>query len=199
MIVKSNHLCECGCGAYTNSFIRRGHPPQTFRYLMGHNRRGKPQAPGTAEALRKMNERRSAEAELPQARTLWGGRSKARRFVPKLERCELSHIGGCMGRLARAHVDHNPLNNAAENLKVLCDSHHRLYDFGRIDLANPVMPAFRLKGGRRLYAHNYIPALDKMRAETPIERRRKTKRAQVMSKFPASAHSAIASPTQASA
>lgn len=87
----------------------------------------------------------------PDATSVFTGYDRAKRVVPTLDGCEWAQIGGCGGPLQRAHLDGNPLNNVRENIKVLCNSHHFLYDKGRIDPANPVMPEFFISGGKRRY------------------------------------------------
>jgi hypothetical protein len=94
------------------------------------------------------------------ATSVFTGYSRARQVVPVVTSCALEHIGGCGGRIERAHIDHNPLNNDRQNITTLCKSHHNLYDFGRITLTNPVMPPFYVdaRGARRypqkaLHAH----------------------------------------------
>ena len=94
------------------------------------------------------------------ATSVFTGYDRARKVVPVVTSCALEHIGGCGGRIERAHVDHNPLNNDRQNITTLCKSHHNLYDFGRITLTDPVMPPFYVdaRGNRRYppkprYAH----------------------------------------------
>ena len=87
----------------------------------------------------------------PNATSVFTGYDRAKRVVPTLDRCDLEHIGCCHGELQRAHLDGNPLNNDRANIKVLCDSHHGLYDNEKIDLNNPVMPDFFISGGKRRY------------------------------------------------
>ncbi len=78
-------------------------------------------------------------------------RAKARAILAPTA-CAWAHIGYCYGALDCAHLDQNPLNNAPDNLLGLCRSHHFLYDRGRIDLANPVMPPFYVdRSGKRRY------------------------------------------------
>ena len=85
------------------------------------------------------------------ATSVFTGYDRARKVVPVVTVCALEHIGGCGGRIERAHIDHNPLNNNRQNITTLCKSHHNLYDFGRISLVNPIMPPFYVdaRGNRR--------------------------------------------------
>lgn len=83
--------------------------------------------------------------------SVFTGYDRSKRVVPTLDRCELEYIGGCNGALQRAHLDGNPLNNVRSNIKVLCDSHHGLYDNGSLDLSDPKMPEFFVSGGKRRY------------------------------------------------
>jgi len=86
------------------------------------------------------------------ATSVFTGYSRARQVVPAVTSCALALIGGCGGRIERAHIDHNPLNNVRQNITTLCKSHHNLYDFGRITLTNPVMPPFYVDArGKRRY------------------------------------------------
>ena len=80
-------------------------------------------------------------------------RGRARQFLAPTT-CALAHIGHCQGPIDTAHLDQDPTNNAPENLAGLCHSHHALYDRGRIDIANPVMPEFYIdRRGKRRYRH----------------------------------------------
>lgn len=80
----------------------------------------------------------------------------ARRRKGDRSKCELKKIGGCKGRIDVAHRDHDPWNNEdPANLLSLCRSHHRLYDLGKIDLDDPKMPAFVVRGGKRRYLYRY--------------------------------------------
>lgn len=124
-------------------------------------------------AFRAHKQRLAATAFLVPAQTVWNGRARARRLIPVTSHCDLAHIGGCQGRIARAHVNHDPLHNTRDNLLMLCDSHHRLYDNGTIDLENPVMPKFYVDArGRRRYQHSYERYLESKQALTAPERRR---------------------------
>lgn len=69
--------------------------------------------------------------------------------------CELEDITGCGGRIEVHHLDGNPRNNQDENLMRLCKSHHALVERGRIDLSDPVMPRFEIRGGKRRYEYAY--------------------------------------------
>jgi hypothetical protein len=110
------------------------------------------------------------------ATSVFTGYDRARKVVPVVTSCALAHIGGCGGRIERAHVDHNPLNNERQNITTLCKSHHNLYDFGRITLDNPVMPPFRIdaRGDRRypqktLHAHTCPVCGVTVRTVKPIQ------------------------------
>jgi len=82
------------------------------------------------------------------------GHYRAQQVVKTMTVCGLASIGGCRGPLQRAHLDQDPLNNDPANIKVLCQSHHFLYDRGRIDLAHPVMPPYYEDAhGNRRYEH----------------------------------------------
>lgn len=89
----------------------------------------------------------------PESRAYATLHERARKLKPR-ERCELDRIGGCSAkRLEVHHVDGDISNNAVANLVVLCTSHHRLVEGGRIDLSIPRMPAFYVDGsGKRRYA-----------------------------------------------
>lgn len=50
--------------------------------------------------------------------------------------CELNDAY-CGGRIVVHHVNEDPTDNRAENLRVLCDRHHRLTHAGDFDLDNP--------------------------------------------------------------
>lgn len=128
-------LCACGCGESLEDRDSRG---RARGYVFPHQSRAD----------------RGWRSTAP---TRWTGYGRSKRVVRQMERCELEHIGSCLGALQRAHVDGNPLNNARENIKVLCDSHHGLYDNGKIDLANPVMPDFFVSGGERRYRPRLKP------------------------------------------
>lgn len=82
-------------------------------------------------------------------------------MIRTVKSCELAHIGGCNGRLERAHLDSNFTNNDRANIKIFCKAHHTLYDNGRIDLANPVMPPFHVgsDGERRYERVTQIPCI----------------------------------------
>jgi hypothetical protein len=69
--------------------------------------------------------------------------------------CDLSGIGDCRGPIDVHHIDKNPINNDVVNRAALCRSHHQLVERGLIDLANPVMPPFVVRGGKRRYLHRY--------------------------------------------
>ena len=132
-------LCECGCGQPAP--IATKHDPkmgyvkgEPRRFVRGHN--------GSRSGYRK-----------PDVTSIWTGYARAKNAVDRT-RCEVEHIGGCKGRIEVHHIDKNPLNNSRKNLAVLCRAHHILAENGRIDLGNPVMPAFYVDtAGNRRYAH----------------------------------------------
>jgi hypothetical protein len=100
-------------------------------------------------ALAQWNRQRAMNP--PPTRSDRTSRERARKQLPPLP-CALQHIGGCLGRIDCAHIDGNPFNNHPDNLMNLCHSHHRLFDLGRIDPANPTMPPFRVDpSGKRRY------------------------------------------------
>jgi hypothetical protein len=71
-------------------------------------------------------------------------------------KCALASIGGCSKkRIEVHHRDGNPTNNAPENRVPLCPSHHKLVEYGRINLDAPSMPKFVVSGGKRRYAYAY--------------------------------------------
>lgn len=148
--------CECQCGAELDQRDGRG---RVRRYLPGHGQRGK-KNPGRANPLSQNH------------RT---GRGRAR-LLSDCSRCELESIGDCAGVIDVHHVDKNPMNNAPENRKVLCRCHHRLVESGRIDLANPVMPPFVIRGGKRRYLYRYS-AMPRSEACVLREQRKREKRA----------------------
>ena len=82
------------------------------------------------------------------------GRYRAR-LLHDCSKCELAHIGGCSGRVEIHHKDDCPMNNEEGNVIALCTSHHRLIHNGRIDLQQPVMPPFVIRGGKRRYMYSY--------------------------------------------
>lgn len=106
-----------------------------------------------AALSRKMKGKRNPWAERPDSKNIGTGRSRARKLTEHITECQLAHIGGCDGVIDRAHVDQDPLNNDLDNIMVLCRSHHRLYDYGWIDLSNPVMPEIVVvyANGKRRY------------------------------------------------
>lgn len=123
-------LCGCGCGTEIPACDSRGR--QRRFVSAGHRYRLAPRVKIGATSRHT-------------------GYARSQRLVPTTDRCELEHIGACHGDLQRAHVDHNPLHNVSENIKVLCRRHHSLYDRGRIDLVNPVMPSRYFSGGSWRY------------------------------------------------
>ena len=124
--------CACGCGQTLTALDSRGRPRN---YIPGHYWRGR--------------ERPARRKERP---TWSAAHAYARRRVRQRKQCELAHIGHCFGRLDVAHLDQNHHNTAPSNLMTLCRSHHFLYDHGRIDMSNPVLPAFYVDiSGKRCY------------------------------------------------
>lgn len=102
----------------------------------------------------KMRGRRNWWLEKPDSRLPRTTRAWAVELTKHINECQLARIGYCLGPLDRAHIDQNPTNNALENIMVLCRSHHRLVDLGRIDPANPKMPTVHVyPNGRRRYQH----------------------------------------------
>ena len=124
-------LCECGCGTEIPSLTAALQPQ---RYVIGH------QPPWTGQRKERVNQ--------------WESRARARR-IKGSGPCELEHITGCGGRIEVHHVDGDYNNNDIANLMRLCDCHHGLVENGRIDLADPVMPRYRVSGGKRRYEHTY--------------------------------------------
>jgi hypothetical protein len=128
-------LCGCGCGQEIPTKDERG---RRRSYVGGHNRIGKS---NTWKMKPTVLKRTSHE--------------RAVKSKQDIRSCEWVHIGGCNGLCDVAHVDGNHFNNEPGNLLRLCRSHHRLLDNGRIDPANPVMPEFVIRGGKRRYLYSY--------------------------------------------
>lgn len=133
--------CACGCGGEIPERDRKGRPR---RFVLGHQS-------GFAVVLVKIG-----------ATSKFTGYARSKKLIPVTEACTLAHIGGCGGPLQRAHLDGNPLNNVSTNVRVFCNSHHFLYDRGRIDLSNPVMPEFFISGGSRRYRPRLKPRICKL-------------------------------------
>lgn len=123
-------LCECGCGREIPSLTKQLRPR---RYVSGHHPRAHQYKDHVTE---------------------WYARARARKIKGKGS-CELAHITGCKGRIEVHHLDRDYNNNDPANLMRLCMSHHGLVEHGWIDLSNPVMPRFKISGGKRRYAHTY--------------------------------------------
>ena len=123
--------CACGCRS-TIPEIRTDGKPQRFH--VGHGRRGK-----------------VGLVTSPESTSESTGRWRAKK-LKKRDRCELEHIGSCKGRFEVAHINGRPIDNRADNLLSLCQSHHQLLDLGRINMQKPSMPPFRVdKRGKRRY------------------------------------------------
>lgn len=125
--------CACGCEEEFEPFDSRGRPR---RFIKGHFKGA-----------------RTGKFKIDSESTRTG-RSRARKMTDT-STCCLNKIGGCGGRVEVHHRDRDPLNNAPDNRFPLCTSHHRLVEIGRIDLDNPIMPEFVIKGGKRRYLHTY--------------------------------------------
>jgi hypothetical protein len=73
-------------------------------------------------------------------------------------KCTLAAIGGCSDASKGIQVHHrdgNPTNNEASNRVPLCPAHHRCVENGLIDLDDPQMPPFVIRGGKRRYLYRY--------------------------------------------
>ena len=119
--------CGCGCGTDIPEKDDRG---RRRSFVKNHHNKGK-----------------SNHWLIKHEKSRTSSHSFARTRVSQRDRCELEHIGHCKGNLQVAHLDQDPWNNDPANLKTLCASHHALYDRGRIDLTNPIMPPFYVDGG----------------------------------------------------
>jgi hypothetical protein len=125
--------CACGCGLERPSHDAAGTPR---RFIYRHNPR-----PGRCPEHWKAN-----------AVSMFTGYARSKALIKTMKNCTWLHVGHCKGPLQRAHIDHNPLRNVESNVIVLCARHHRLYDRGRIDLKNPIMPSFYVdSGGKARY------------------------------------------------
>lgn len=133
--------CACGCGTPIPSHDRKGRPR---RFVMAHR-----------SAL-------SAVRVKIGATSKFTGYGRSKKLIPVADSCSLEYIGHCGGPLQRAHLDGNPLNNVSTNVRVSCASHHALYDRGKIDLSNPVMPEFFVSGGSRRYHSRLKPRICKL-------------------------------------
>lgn len=147
--------CACGCGTLIEPFDNRGRPRKG---VFGHGNKGKSNVWKTK----------------PESRKTRTGRYRARR-LHDCSRCEVGHIGGCSGRVEVHHIDGNPLNNESGNRIALCTSHHSLVEKKRIDLADPIMPAFVVRGGKRRYLYRYS-AMDRSEACRLREQRKREAR-----------------------
>jgi len=125
--------CACGCGQEIAALDVRDRP--RF-YVWGHVNRGK-----SNTWLRKPDASVNRRAFHERANSI-------KRNVYS---CEWERIGECGGPLDVCHVNGNETDNDPHNLLKLCRSHHRLLDAGRIDPANPIMPPFKISGGKRRY------------------------------------------------
>lgn len=122
--------CACGCGIKIKNVDGRNRPK---RFVHSHN-------------LKFVAGNKNAKSI--NVNTMYT-RSK---LIKKERFCEISHIGFCMGTIDVCHIDQDFTNNNLKNLISLCRSHHRLLDNGKINLKNPVMPAFyEDKSGKRRY------------------------------------------------
>lgn len=132
---QTDGFCYCGCGNQTGKSpggggYRRG---QFYRYCPGH----------------------SPKVTRPFSTNTRTTRAWARKATPT-HACAWAHIGYCQGPIQVAHLDQNPVNNSPSNLLPLCASHHFLYDRGRIDRNNPVMPRFYYdRSGKRRYEYRH--------------------------------------------
>jgi hypothetical protein len=130
--------CACGCGTLMDPVGSRGRPK---RFL------------SSAHVSRAVAKARKNKFD-PTSTNWRTGRERARKICTD-RLCEIDRIGNCSGRIEIHHKDGNPMNNEPSNLIALCTSHHRLVEQGRIDLANPVMPPFVIRGGIRRYLYRY--------------------------------------------
>src|SRR4051812_4172560 len=134
-------LCGCGCGELLEEIASylHGGKPYKRTYISGHQWRGK----------------RRPTHEKPDANRA-SKHETARIRARGQTACALERIGGCKGGFDVHHRDGDPWNNEPGNLVKLCRAHHRLVETGKIDLANPVMPAFFTdSSGKRRYSYRW--------------------------------------------
>jgi len=129
-------FCACGCGERLTPFDERGRPR---RFIYHHHARTMTEKPWKAK---------------PDSENWRTGRGRAQEMTDT-SRCELEQIGGCKGKIDVHHKNRDPMDNSVENRMALCRTHHRLVDLGRIDLANPAMPEFVIRAGKRRYLYRY--------------------------------------------
>lgn len=80
-------------------------------------------------------------------------RAKAREMLnaSAISNCYLKHTNQCLGPIEVHHVDHDPTNNAKNNIVALCQCHHRLIHSGKITFTEPYAK-FRVgSDGKRRY------------------------------------------------
>ena len=128
-----------GCDS-TSATIRRGLCPKHYERMRRH---------GSLEAQRPW---RSDNQERVERRSRWA----AHRDLGDGP-CELEPLGFCAGRVIVHHVNENPTDNRPDNLRVLCDRHHRLHHAGDFDLDNPDHSAYyvTVKGTLRRRRREY--------------------------------------------
>lgn len=149
-------VCRCGCGQRT-LIDSRG---RSRKYVRGH--------PHQPRHPKPTNNNRTS-------------RGRARKLCD-CSRCELAHIGGCLGIIEVHHKDKNPLNNEPINIVPLCMTHHKLVERGWIDLADPKMPAFVIRGGIRRYLHSYT-SMSRSEGCTLREARKRERRLMIQAKL----------------
>jgi len=128
------HICQCGCGKeipwqYWHQYgIKKYYPNH---YDSGAKKRG---------------------VYKKEITSVFSGYDRSKKIIKERNKCSWEHIGHCKGMIDVCHINQNPLDNNRKNLIVLCRSHHRLMDNGKIDYGNPKMPEFYVdKGGKRRY------------------------------------------------